>query len=234
MLSVRDSKASILSSLAIAKANTKYPLLPGAGKPSGQGRQKRLGGLHHGKCDFPVPTPSKIKWPLTKEVRLPIPHSSLPHPSGRGVVSAPPPRNNWQEVMQTITRPVSRRRCKATEASALSFMARLSFLPERERSSGTESRKASRRAASASINCSTGPPGSLANYFLSILMTFPSANSASRAAWRARRLALLTLSSSVLATVWIRSCSSSKGSLKIHLQRQVSEKKILRNFVAFL
>jgi hypothetical protein len=43
----------------------------------------------------------------------------------------------------------------------------------------------------------------LANYFLSILMTFPSANSASRAAWRARRLALLTLSSSVLATVWI-------------------------------
>ena len=39
---------------------------------------------------------------------------------------------------------------------------------------------------------------SLAKYSLSILMTFPSANRASRAAWRARRLALLTLSSSVL------------------------------------
>jgi hypothetical protein len=39
-----------------------------------------------------------------------------------------------------ITWPVSRRRCKATEASALSFMARLSFLPERESSSGTERR----------------------------------------------------------------------------------------------
>jgi hypothetical protein len=40
--------------------------------------------------------------------------------------------------------------------------------------------------------------GSLAKYFLSILRTFPSANRASRAAWRARRLAMLTLSSSVL------------------------------------
>src|SRR6266436_7179685 len=56
----------------------------------------------------------------------------------------------------------------------------------------------SRRAASASINWSTGPLGSLAKYFLSNLMTFPSANRASRAAWRARRLALLTLRSSVL------------------------------------
>src|SRR6266404_6092310 len=48
------------------------------------------------------------------------------------------------------------------------------------------------------INSSTEPLGSLAKYSLSILMTFPSANRASRAAWRARRLAPLTLSSSVL------------------------------------
>src|SRR6516162_2230186 len=96
------------------------------------------------------------------------------------------------------TRPSSIRRCKVTEASALSFIARLTLVPEQERSSGTEFRYAPRRTASASINCSTEPTGSLAKYFPSILKTFPSPSRASKAAWRSRRLELLTLSSSVL------------------------------------
>jgi hypothetical protein len=97
--------------------------------------------------------------------------------------------------LSSIARPVSKRRCNATEASALFSTARLSLVSEREKSSGAESRYPSSRAASASIKRSNDPFGSLAKYLLSILTTFPSANNASRAALRGERFALRTLSS---------------------------------------
>src|SRR4029077_13544690 len=61
----------------------------------------------------------------------------------------------------------------------------LSRGPKGKRASGTEHGWRPGGAASASINWSTEPLGSLAKYFLSILTTFPSANRASKAAWRA-------------------------------------------------